>query len=117
MKLTVDEDRLRLRMSEVDLEKLIADERVEHTWNCPNGTAAQFELMLTPEADADDCQGDLMQLRVALRRGAFLSFAAERPRRDGYVFSKNGLRIDVEVDVRDSHRRRAEKGDMPGTEA
>ncbi len=117
MKLTVDNDRLRLRMSEVDLEKLLADGRIEQTWNCPNDTTAQCALMLAPEADADDCQGDLMQLRVALTRAAFLAFAAERPRRDGYVFTQNGLRIDVEVDVRDSHRRQAEKGGMAGTGA
>jgi len=35
-----------------------------------------------------------------------LSFAAARPRRDGYTFTAHGLEIAVEVDVRDSRRRR-----------
>ena len=56
------------------------------------------------DADAGDCEGDLMDLRVALPRDAFLAFAAERPRRDGFAFACGPLQIVVEVDVRDSHR-------------
>jgi hypothetical protein len=105
MKLNLDVDRIRLRICEAELERLMSDAVVEQQWVCPDGTTAHCVLELMADASTARCDGDLMRLRVMLPREAFLTFAAERPRRDGYTFTHDRLRIDVEVDVRDSHRR------------
>jgi hypothetical protein len=105
MKLNLDVDRIRLRISETELERLMSDAAIEQAWTCPDGTVAHCALGLMGDAATAYCSGDLMRLRVALPRDAFLAFAAERPRRDGYKFTHDRLRIDIEVDVRDSHRR------------
>jgi hypothetical protein len=105
MKLNLDVDRIRLRICEAELERLVSDAAIEQAWVCPDGTVAYCVLELAARTHAADCSGDLMRLRVVLPQEAFLAFAAERPRRDGYTFTQGRLRIDVEVDVRDSHRR------------
>ena len=104
MKLQVAAGQLRLRLSEEELALLTAGGSFHHAVPCPDGSNACCRLTLRAAADAGDCEGDLMDLRVALPRDAFLAFAAERPRRDGFAFACGPLRIVVEVDVRDSHR-------------
>lgn len=104
MKLQVAASQLRLRLSEEELASLGADGSFHHAVPCPDGSIAHCRLTLQADANAGDCEGDLMDLRVALPRDAFLAFAAERPRRDGFAFACGPLRIVVEVDVRDSHR-------------
>lgn len=104
MKLQVSPGQLRLRLSEQELASLGADGSLDHAVPWPDGGNARCHLLLQAEADAGQCEGDLMELRVVLPRDAFLAFAAERPRRDGFVFTSGPLRIVVEVDVRDSHR-------------
>jgi hypothetical protein len=104
MKLQIAAGQLRLRLSEEELALLAADGSFHHAVPCPDGATAHCRLTLQVDTEAGQCEGDLMDLRVVLPRDAFLAFAAERPRRDGFVFACGPLRIVVEVDVRDSHR-------------
>ena len=105
MKLNIDIDRLRLRLSETELEQVLAHGRIDQTWNCPDGTTAHCTLTLDTLESSGRCQGDLMRLEVMLQRDAFAAFAAERPRRDGFTFSQGATSISVDIDVRDSRRR------------
>jgi hypothetical protein len=104
MKLQVDGDQLRLRLTEAELARLGVDGELEQAVPCPDGTAVRYRLRLLETAATAACAGNLMDLLVVLPRGAFLAFAAERPRRDGFAFACGPLRVTVEVDVRDSHR-------------
>ncbi len=104
MKLQIAAGQLRLRLSEEELALLAADGMFRHAVPCPDSGIALCRLTLEPDADAGRCDGNLMDLQVVLPRDAFLAFAAERPRRDGFAFACGPLRIVVEVDVRDSHR-------------
>ena len=109
MKLQVDGAQLRLRLSEAELAMLSRQGSLAHAMPCPDGSTAHCRLVLRAEAESGRCHGHLMDLRVDLPRDAFLAFAAERPRRDGFGFYCGSLMVTVEVDVRDSHRiRRAE---------
>lgn len=107
MKLQVDAGRLRLRLSEAELAQLVADGALEQAVDCPDGSTARCRLALQDGLADGRCEGHLMDLRVALPQADFLTFAGARPRRDGFEFACGPLRISVEVDVRDSHRRRA----------
>lgn len=104
MKLQVACGQLRLRLSEQELALLTTHGSFAQAMPCPDGSAAQCRLVLDAQAEAGQCRGDLMDLQLLLPRAAFLAFAAERPRRDGFAFAQGPLRISVEVDVRDSHR-------------
>ena len=106
MKLQVAASQLRLRLSEEELALLTADGSFHHAVPCPDGSTAHCRLTLQADADAGQCEGDLMDLRVVLPREEFLAFAAERPRRDGFGFACGPLQVTVQVDVRDSHRMR-----------
>lgn len=106
MKLQVDAGALRLRLSEAELARLIADGVFEQAVDCPDGSSARCRLSLQDGLAEGRCEGHLMDLRVALPQTDFLAFAGARPRRDGYGFACGPLRVSVEVDVRDSHRRR-----------
>lgn len=107
MKLQIDNTRLRLRLSEDQLAALASDGRLAADLCCPSGERASRVIVLEDGLAAATCDGDLMDLRVRLPRQAFLAFAAERPRRDGFSFTFAGLEIGIEVDVRDSRRRQA----------
>lgn len=104
MKLQVDADQLRLRLSEAELARLLEQASLAQAVACPDGATAHCQVSLQADAASAHCDGNLMDLRVALPRAEFLAFAAERPRRDGFAFACGPLRIIVEVDVRDSHR-------------
>ena len=109
MKLQVDVEQLRLRLSEAELAQLSEQGVFEQGVVCADGSTAQCRLSLQADSGTGRCEGNLMDLRLALPRDAFLAFTAERPRRDGFGFSCGPLMVTVEVDVRDSHRtRRAE---------
>lgn len=106
MKLQVDAGALRLRLSEAELARLVADGAFEQAVDCPDGSSARCRLALQDGLAEGRCEGHLMDLRVALPHADFLAFAGARPRRDGYGFACGPLHVSVEVDVRDSHRRR-----------
>lgn len=105
MKLQIDADRLRFRLSEDQLDLLRRDGRLVATLVCPTGERANRVIVLEDGLVQAICDGDLMDLRVRLPRLGFEAFAAERPRRDGFSFTTERLAIDVEVDVRDSRRK------------
>lgn len=107
MKLNIDGDRLRLRLSEDQLDRLQRERQLEAELACANGRLARRTLVLDAGLDLPACEGDLMALRVRLPHAAFLAFVNERPRRDGFSFSADTLEITVEVDVRDSRRKQA----------
>lgn len=106
MKLQLDGREIRLRLSEAELAQLQTDDAVQQSWPCPDGTDARCVLALVADAAESRCMGPLGDLRVEVPRSAFLAFAAERPRRDGFGFACGPLQVTVQVDVRDSHRLR-----------
>ena len=106
MKLQLDGREIRLRLSEAELARLEADDAVQQAWPCPDGSHARCVLALVADAAEACCTGRLDDLRIEMPRTAFLTFAAERPRRDGFGFACGALQVNVQVDVRDSHRQR-----------
>ena len=106
MKLQLDGREIRLRLSEAELARLEADGAVQQAWPCPDGSDARCVLALLADPAEPRCMGQLGDLRVEVPRTAFLAFAAERPRRDGFGFACGPLQVTVQVDVRDSHRMR-----------
>lgn len=104
MKLQLDGARLRLRIGETELSLLLSEGQLEQHWPCPDGHHARCLLRLDPDATVPACAGNPLDLRILLPRGDFLTFAGERPRRDGYSFSTGTVAVSVEVDVRDSRR-------------
>jgi hypothetical protein len=105
MKLQIDDQRLRLRLSEEQLDELTREGRLEATLLGPGASRSTRTLMLEEDLSTPVCKGDLMQLQIILPQAEFLAFARERPRRDGFVFTSERLDLSVEVDVRDSRRR------------
>lgn len=106
MKLQLDGNRIRLRLSETELAALVEAGALAQAWPCADGGNARCRLELGADASSGHCVGDLMDMRVSLPRAAFLAFAAERPRRDGFGFACGQVAVDVEIDVRDSRRKR-----------
>ncbi|MBA2239243.1 MAG: hypothetical protein H0W24_11170 [Lysobacter sp.] len=107
LNIDIDIDNLRLRLSEAELEQLLENGRLAQTWICPDGTTSGCALALETAASSGRCEGNLTHLEVTLPREAFATFAAERPRRDGFTFSQGATRTSVEIDVRDSRKRRS----------
>ncbi|MBL8300605.1 MAG: hypothetical protein JNN30_19880 [Rhodanobacteraceae bacterium] len=104
MKLQLDQGHYRLRLTEDDLARLIDQGTLLQEWPCPDGAAARCELGLRDDIASADCSGTLMALCLALPRASFETFAAARPRRDGFSFQARGVEVIVDVDVRDSRR-------------
>jgi hypothetical protein len=105
MKLQIDGLHLRMRLSEEQLDTLLREGRVAAILICPDGQPAERSLILDSDLAEPACDGNLMHLTMRLPQAQFLVFAAQRHRRDGLSFTTGALRVDVEVDVRDSHRR------------
>lgn len=116
MKLNIDTNRIRLRLSEDELEQLIDRGSIEQVWNCPDGSSAHCALRLKTDSESAFCGGNMQAMHIDLPRERFLAFAAERPRRDGFAFDQEDIRILIDIDVRDSHRRRAMQGSGLSTE-
>lgn len=115
MKCRIAAQSLRLRIDEDELERLLRDGTVEDTTSFAPGVQWRRRLLLDT-IDAPTLQHDAAALTVTLPRADFEAFAAERPRRDGIDFAwpvpgEAPLRITVEIDVRDSHRRARRRGD------
>jgi len=104
MKLQPDGREIRLRLSEAELARLASEGEVQQAWPCPDGSDARCVLALVADPAEARCAGPLGDLRVEVPRTAFLAFAAERPRRDGFGLACSALQVTVQVDVRDSHR-------------
>lgn len=109
MKCQIAAQTLRLRMDEAELERLLREGDVEDTTRFAPLLGHTRRLCLTDTGEPE-LRLEGATLTVALPRPWFEAFAAERPRRDGLAFEwpvsdAQLLRIVVEIDVRDSHRR------------
>lgn len=108
MKTQLEQQRLRLRIDEHELGRLLAGEAIDNITALAPGILLNWRLVLgaveTPELHLTH---DVY--RVRLPRDEFVAFANARPRRDGLSFEwfETGdapLQVTVEIDVRDSHR-------------
>jgi len=109
MKCQLAAQTLRLRIDEAELDRLLQVGVIEDTTTFAPGLLQSRRLRLV-DAAAPALHVDASVLTVALPRAQFEAFAAERPRRDGLDFDwpvaeTQPLRVVVEIDVRDSHRR------------
>jgi hypothetical protein len=114
MKIQLDGQRLRLRIDEDELARLIGGEAVDAATALSPQVAMRWHLLLC-DIGAPGLLADPGVLRVRLPREDFTAFANARPRRDGLRFDWNDtgmepLRVTVDIDVRDSHRRGAQRG-------
>ncbi len=107
MKLQVQGQAVRIRLSEDELGSLLMHGRCSDVTSLGELGCWQRELVLVPSlAGGLVAEGDAWCLQVP--RAAFEAFASERPRRDGFLMPAGtcaGLDITVEVDVRDSRKR------------
>ena len=119
MKLQVQGQAIRLRLSEDALAVLLA--RGEFSDVTDMGGAGRWvrRLLLVQEAGpAFEREGEEWCFRIP--RAGFEAFVAERPRRDGHEMlipaaaGRPPLALSVEVDVRDSRKRRHEVLPGPG---
>lgn len=120
MKYQLAAQTLRLRIDEAELDHLLREGMVEDTTTFAPGLCQTRRLRLT-EVAAPELHMDASVLTVAIPRAQFEAFAAERPRRDALDFewpvaSAGPLRVGVQIDVRDSHRRRHDRSSVnPGS--
>lgn len=115
MKFQISAQHLRLRIDEAELDRLLSDGMVEDTTAFAPELRHARRLWLADVA-APELRLDAAALSIVLPRAQFETFAAERPRRDGLHFEwpvpgAQPLRVGVEIDVRDSHRRRRDRSD------
>lgn len=109
MKTQIEQQRVRLRIGEHELGRLLAAEAIDNITALAPGIVLHWRLALA-DIDAPELRIAHDIYRVRLPREAFEAFAHARPRRDGTSFewADTGdapLEISVEIDVRDSHRR------------
>lgn len=121
MKLQIQQQSLRFRIDEDELARLLEHGVCASTTWLGNSRSIAQTLQLIDAAPATLEVGDGC-ITARLPREDFAAFAAERPRRDGFVFEVDAgahapLQVCVEIDVRDSRRKglqRAGGGD-PGS--
>ena len=112
MKFQLCAQRMRLRIDETELDRLLHEGVAEDTTVFAPEQRYSRRLRLD-EIDGPELRSELRPadaaLTVVLPRSQFEAFAAARPRRDGFEFEwqavgADPLRVVVEIDVRDSHR-------------
>lgn len=115
MKLQVQGQAVRIRLSEDELATLLTHGRCSDVTSLGTLGCWQRELVLVPSlAGGLVAEGDAWSLHMP--RAAFEAFASERPRRDGFLMPAGtcaGLDITVEVDVRDSRKRMPRSASIP----
>jgi len=110
MKLQIHGQRLRLRIDEDELQRLLAEEVLCSPTVLPGDRMFRISLQLCTRADAAfTTVGNAW--RVALPRDAVAEYVGRLPCRDGLEFDlptggADALRLGFEVDIRDSVRRR-----------
>ena len=111
MKLQIEAQKLRVRVDEEELVRLLAGERVESHTRFAAAFRMQVALTLTPQADAR-LSGQPQAWEIALPLATVRAHAASLPNREGLHFTLAGaagepaLELLFDVDVRDSARRR-----------
>ena len=107
MKLQVQAQSVRVRLSEDELGALLTEGRCGDLTSLGTLVRWQREVILVPFVVGGlAIEGGTWSLHVP--RAAFEAFAGQRPRRDGFLLPGNycaGLNITIEVDVRDSRKR------------
>ena len=113
MKLQVQGQAIRLRLSEDALAALLAQGECSDVTDLGDaGRWVRRLLLVEGVGPAFEREGEAWCFRIP--RADFEAFAAERPRRDGHemlIRAADGsppLALSVEVDVRDSRKRRRE---------
>ena len=111
MKLQIEAQKLRVRVDEEELARLLAGAPVEsHTWFA-TAFRMQVALILTPQAEAS-LDGQPQAWLIGLPLATVREHAASLPNREGLHFTLAGavdeppLELLFDVDVRDSARRR-----------
>lgn len=111
MKLQIEAQKLRVRVDEDELTRLLTGAPVESHTRFAAAFHMQVTLTLTTQADAS-LSGQPQAWLIALPRAAVCEHAASLPNRDGLRFTLAGacgeppLELLFDVDVRDSARRR-----------
>jgi hypothetical protein len=114
MKIQLDGQSLRLRIGEDELARLLGGDTVDAATALSSQLVLRWRLLLC-DIEAPNLIAGPDVLRVRLPREDFVAFASARPRRDGLHFEwaetgADPLRVSVEIDVRDSHRRGVRHG-------
>ena len=111
MKLQIEAQKLRVRVNEQELARLLAGAPVESHTGFAAAFCMQVTLALTPQADAS-LSGQPQAWLIGLPLAAVREHAASLPNREGLHFTLAGalgeppLELLFDVDVRDSVRRR-----------
>jgi hypothetical protein len=104
MKVQLQADSLRVRLDEAALARLLAGQPLHLRTPAGTGTLFALRVELAP-ALALESDGEW---RLALPDAAVRAYAATLPRRDALAFAlpggETGLRVDFEVDARDSRK-------------
>lgn len=115
MKLQIEAQKLRVRVNEQELARLLAGAPVESHTRFAAAFCMQVTLTLTPQADAS-LSGQPQAWLIALPLAAVREHTASLPSREGLHFTLAGavdeppLELLFDVDVRDSVRRRSTRG-------
>lgn len=108
MKVQFQQQSLRLRVDEDELARLLAGETVTDTLRL--GTGAGWSLALRLNAGAAVISATAGDCQVALPIDAVRELQARLPSREGVCFESSAgshsVRLQLDVDVRDSMRRR-----------
>lgn len=111
MKLQIESQRLRFRVDEAELARLLAGESVVDQTRIADSQSVGRRIALGPFAEVQLTWGE-EEIRLDLPQDAVRSYADSLPRRDALSFTLGVgtdapvLSIDFEVDVRDSVRQR-----------
>ena len=111
MKLQIEAQKLRVRVDEEELARLLAGAPVESRTRFAAAFRMQVTLTLTPQADAS-LSGQPQAWLIGLPLAAVRGHAASLPNREGLQFTLASavgelpLQLLFDVDVRDSARRR-----------
>ena len=111
MKLQIEAQKLRVRVDEQELARLLAGAPVESHTRFAAAFCMQVTLTLTPQADAS-LDGQLQAWLIGLPLAAVREHAASLPNREGLHFTLAGARgeppleLRFDVDGRASARRR-----------
>ena len=111
MKLQIEGQHLRVRISEEELAQLLAGQAIDAVTQFADVFAVRYSLELTP-ADTTNLSGSPAAWRIAIPAERVREHAARLPTREGLQFALPGkreednLQLLFDVDVRDSVRRR-----------
>lgn len=115
MKLQLEGQSARIRLGEAELDRLLAGEPQAEDVKTPLGVWGWRAVLGNGASLTCEAPGRWL---LTIPGSEFRAFAAERPRRDGFVMDlavpdAGPLQVSIEVDVRESRRRQV-RGDEMG---